>query len=154
MKNFLKNLLAYVWTPFNRDDLWNLSLNCFYCTYNPLKVKVGMVFCHVPGITVDHRIRTGTGLKVVGVLEKGRYRVKVPFVVASGSVGSVEPVCEFVVELLEGEREYCVGDWFVSYGQYEYQGIDSEGRKVARQVNRKGEHVFKEPFVDFGNGER
>lgn len=64
MKNFLKNLLAYVWTPFNRDDLWNLSLNCFYCTYNPLKVKVGMIFCHVPGITVDHRIKTGTGLKV------------------------------------------------------------------------------------------
>ena len=64
MKNFLKNLLAYVWTPFNRDDLWNLSLNCFYCSYNPLKVKVGMIFCHVPGITVDHRIKTGTGLKV------------------------------------------------------------------------------------------
>ena len=85
---------------------------------------------------------------------EGRYRIKVPFVAASGSVGSVETTREVVVELLEGEREYSAGDWFVTYGQYEYLGVDSEGLKVARQVNRKEEHVFKEPFVDFGFGDR
>lgn len=88
------------------------------------------------------------------MLGEGRYRVKVPFVAASGSVGSVEATREVVVELLEGEREYSEGDWFVTYGQYEYLGVDSEGFKVARQVNGKGEHVFKEPFVDFGFGDR
>jgi hypothetical protein len=151
MMRLIKNMLAYLWTPFNRDDLWNLSLNGSYCTYNPLRVRKGMVFCHVKGITVDHRMKTGTGLRVEKVLGYDRYLVKVPFVVkCGGELGEVEQTSPFVVQCLGGTRKYVEGDWFVTYGQYKYDGVNGDGMRMAHQVNEHGVHVFHEPFVDFG----
>ncbi len=152
MKEFLKNMLAYLWTPFNRDDLWNLSLNGSYCTYSPLKVRRGMVFCHVKGITVDHRMKTGTGLRVVNVIGDDTYAVKIPFVVkCGGELGEVEQTSPFVVRCLPGTRKYAEGDWFVTYGQYKYDGVRGDGMRSAHQINETSRHVFHEPFIDFGD---
>lgn len=155
MKKFFQNLFAYLWTPFNRDDLWNLSLNGRYCTYNPLKVKKGMIFCHVQGITIDHRMKTGTALKVTDVLDKGKVRVEIPFVVAaSDQIGACESTSKFDVYYLDENKEYKVGDYFLEYGQYVFDGVQSNGIRLAHQINTKSEHVFKEPFIDFSDGER
>lgn len=88
MKKFLKSLLALIWVPFNRDDLWNLALNCYYCTYNPFKLREGLIFCHVPGMTVEKRMRDGTGLRVTRIYGKGRYGIRGELSMDSGVIGS------------------------------------------------------------------
>lgn len=146
MKKFFEKLLDCLWTPFNRDALWCTCVKETYNTWYPYMAKTGMVFCHVDDRTQRHWKDIGVALKVVEIIGPCQFKLEVPFVVGAGDHRtSLAPI---VVETLD-DHGYVTGDWFEAYGQYK---LTSKAGLIweFRQINRVNEHVFKEPFIDYG----
>lgn len=158
MKRFFKSLLSCIWTPFNRDSLWNICINEEYCTWRPWKVSVGMTFCHVDDDTQRRRMKTGVALRVKRAVDSRHFLVEIPHLVgmASGSCCDAK-IMPAYVETLQPHEELKAGDWFEVYGQYAYSTtatVDGRNYVSAYQINDVNEHVFHEPFIDYGQCDR
>lgn len=154
-KKFFKSLLSYVWTPFNRDSLWNICVNEEFCTWNPHKAKVGMTFCHVNDETQQHRVKIGVALRVKKVLDSKHFLVEIPYLAGAAGNGDAH-IMPAHVETMES-HELKVGDWFEVFGQYCFDPnvtIDGKNYVSAHQINDVAEHVFSEPFIDYGQCDR
>lgn len=150
MKKLLERLLDCIWTPFNRDALWCTCVKETYNTWFPPMAKVGMVFCHVDDRTQRRWMRVGVALKVVEAIDEHHFKLEVPFVVsANDHQTSLAPI---VVETIDS-YSYAPGTWFEAYGQYK---LTSKAGIVweFKQINHLNEHVFKEPFIDYGQCSR
>lgn len=156
LKKFFKSMFSYIWTPFNRDSLWNICVNEEFCTWCPWKAKVGMTFCHVDDDTQKHREKIGVALRVKKVIDSNHFLVEIPYLVAGGGVGGDAKIMPAHVETMES-HELKPGDWFKVFGQYCYDpniSIDGRNYVSAHQINDVNEHVFHEPFIDYGQCDR
>lgn len=151
LKEKLSHLVDEIWTPFNRDTLRNLCLPYVHCTYDPEKVKKGEVFCHVDDRTQRRWLRIGAALVVTKVLAPKTYEVTTRYN-AKDPYGKDPVPLTLVVQTLNDEP-FKAGEYFTAYGQYVYTGV-IVGKPRVHQVNHVNAHVFKEPFIDFGYGER
>lgn len=146
---------------FNRDALWNLSLaERSYCTFDAGTITNGMVFCHVNDVTTKNRIKIKCELTVQKVLEDNCYVVKIPYLDGGDPTNPI-PLKPIVVKVLPDSPQYKVGDFFTNWGQYEVRGTSNDIVKSAYrpvyymvQINTVNEHVFVEPFVDYGQTDR
>ena len=109
LKRFFKSILDMLWTPFNRDALWNLCITEEYCTWRPWLAKVGMTFCHVNDDTQKHQEKNKTCLYVKEVLDSHKLMLEVKKCIMHEA-----PI---IVELSK-PADLKAGDVFNVWGQY------------------------------------
>ena len=156
MKKFkliLKRIRQFFWIPFNRDALWCVCIHEQYCTWNPKSVRKNLTFCHVNDETQEHRERIGVALKIKSKLTSKRAILEIPFFVGISSPSNLHPICVETIDDIAGN----VGDYFREFGQYKLNGtgtIEGGDCILLVQINKNNFHIFKEPFIDFGQCDR
>jgi hypothetical protein len=153
LRKILRNILQFFWSPFNRDALWCVCINETYCTWNPKKLTKNLTFCHVDDETQQRRERVGVALRIVNKPTPRSAILEIPYLVGLDSDSSLQRIH---VETLEDITEKVDG-WFRTFGWYHFDGtktVDGRNYLSLTQINRNDWHVFKEPFIDFGQCDR
>lgn len=156
MKKFkliLKRIRQVFWTPFNRDALWCVCIHEQYCTWNPKSARKNLTFCHVNDETQEHRERIGVALRIKSKPTSKSAILEIPYLVGISSCSNLHPIYVKTLEDIAGNA----GDYFHGFGQYRFDGTETvDGRNYLSlaQINKNAVHVFKEPFIDWGQCDR